>query len=205
MSVTSVRCPNCGSVASKTVNHDEYKCNHCGATFYFTKPNVQKFDTVTHNCPLCGKPIPSGTGYKCTRCGTFDLCPDCVSRIEPEGYVCKECFRKAGQDCIICGKFAGTVCGSCQELLKRGETDTVTQVCWDHYSLLFIDEAEIVPSRGGMPPRWGSVTYNCPIHGDICTLCAVEKQQFLRGKKLVCKACGSEIRMSEVDRSLYPG
>lgn len=58
MSVTSVRCPNCGSVASKSINHDEYKCSHCGATFYFTKPNVQKYDAVSHNCPLCGKPIP---------------------------------------------------------------------------------------------------------------------------------------------------
>jgi DNA-directed RNA polymerase subunit RPC12/RpoP len=204
MSVTPVRCPNCGSVASKNINSDEYKCNHCGATFYFTKPNVQKTDAVTHNCPLCGKPIPAGTGYKCTRCGKYDLCPDCVSRIEPEGHVCKDCFRKAGQDCFLCGKFAGTVCRSCQDLHKRGKQDTVVQVCWDHYSMFFIDEAEIVPSRGGMPPRWGSVTYRCPVHGEICNMCVEEKRALLRGKKIVCKACGSEIMMTEVDRSFYP-
>lgn len=204
MAVTSVRCPNCGSVASKSINQDEYKCNHCGATFYFTKPNVQKYDAVTHNCPLCGKPIPPGAGYRCTRCGKYDLCTDCVSRIEPEGYVCKDCFKNSGQDCILCGKYAGSVCGSCKELYNRGETETVNQVCWDHYSMIFIDEAEITPSRNGMPPRWGSVTYSCPIHGEICSLCVVEKERFLRGKQLVCKACGSELRLTEVDRSLYP-
>jgi len=204
MSVTAVRCPNCGSVASKSVNHDEYKCSHCGASFYFTKPNVQKQDIVAHNCSICGKPVQAGTGYKCTRCGQYDLCMDCVSKIEPEGYVCKDCFKKAGQDCFLCGKFAGTVCSSCKDRLARGETDAVVQVCWDHYSMFFIDEAEIEPARRGLPPRWGSVTYRCPQHGEICNMCVEEKRKLLRGKKLVCKACGSDIQMSEVDRSLYP-
>jgi hypothetical protein len=70
--------------------------------------------------------------------------------------------------------------------------------------MFYIDEAEIEPSRGGMPPRWGSVTYTCPTHGEICNTCVEEKRKFLGGKNVVCMACGSEIRMSEVDRSLYP-
>ena len=204
MSVSTVRCPNCGSVASKSVNQDEYKCAHCSAQFYFTKPNVQKTDVVTHNCPLCGKPVQAGSGFKCTRCGKYDLCDDCVSKVNPEGYVCKECFKKAGTACFLCGKFANTTCSSCQELVSRGLSDTEIRVCWDHYSMFYIDETELEPAKNGNPPRWGSVTYSCPKHGQICNTCVEEKNQFLRGKKLVCKTCGSELVLHEVDRSLYP-
>ncbi len=199
MSATMIRCPNCGSTDVHSTAPDQYKCLRCGGGFNLIRPDVMRQDVVSHNCPVCGKPVEAGKGFRCTRCGSYDLCPDCVSYLNPDGHVCKTCLKKAGQNCFICGKFAFQTCQSCVGLAAKGKKDpeVVTKVCGDCYNLWFIDHIELKKASGGMPPRWGPVTFHCPRCGQICTDCAEEKQRFLRGKTYVCKNCGSELTLRE--------
>lgn len=199
MSSSMIQCPNCGSVNVTSTKPDEYRCMSCRATFNFIRPDIKRHDVVSHNCPICGKPIEAGRGFRCTRCGKYDLCEDCVEKLIPEGYVCKTCLKEAGQDCFICGKFGYITCKSCEGRYARGETDVIVQVCDECYPHWFVDYIELEPVRNGMPPRWGAVTYYCPRCRQICNQCVEEKKRFLRGKTYVCKNCGSELQITEVE------
>ena len=191
-----IRCPNCGSTEVSQTKPDQYKCISCGVIFHFIRPDVQRTDVVSHNCPVCGKPVPPGQGYKCTRCGKYDICEECVSFLNPDGYVCKDCLKEAGQDCFICGKFAFQTCQACEKRLAKGdpEVEIVKKVCGECYELFFADTRELKKAQGGMPPLWGTVTYHCPVCGNICADCIEEKKGWF-SSKIVCKGCGSEIRM----------
>jgi len=196
MSVSMIRCPNCGSTEVSQTKPDQYQCNSCSVIFHFIRPDIQKTDVVSHNCPVCGKPVQPGKGYRCNRCGKYDICEDCVSKLNPDGYVCKDCLKAAGQDCFVCGKFAFQTCKACEIRLARGETEVeiVKKVCGPCYELFFADIRELEKAKGGMPPRWGTVTYHCPNCGNICVDCVEEKKSWFSTKQ-VCKACGSDVRM----------
>ncbi|MBN1682422.1 hypothetical protein JW865_02590 [Candidatus Bathyarchaeota archaeon] len=200
MTVVMIRCPNCGSNEVTTTSQDQYYCRSCGTSFHFIRPDIQKQDVVTHNCPICGKPIQPGTGIKCMRCGKYDLCEDCVSLLNPGGYVCKSCLLAANEACTLCGKYAFITCRSCLEREAKGEKDEtlpISKACGDCYDTFFTDYRCLIEAKGGMPPKWGKVSYHCPKCGQICNDCIEEKKQFLRGIIIKCKNCGSTVQIRE--------
>ena len=200
MSVVMVKCPHCGSPQVSSTAPDQYTCRSCGTIFHFVRPDVQRQDIVGHNCPHCGKAIPAGTGIRCMRCGKYDLCPDCVSYLNPDGYVCKSCLKASGQDCAICGKFAFITCKSCEERMAKGtksRDQLVAKACGDCYNTFFTDYLRLQEAKGGMPPKWGKVSFHCPTCGQICTDCVEEKKQFLGGLSYRCKNCGSDVKLKE--------
>ena len=200
MSNVAVLCPHCKSPYVDTTAHEQYKCRNCGTIFHFVRPDIQRQDQVSHNCPQCGTAIQAGTGIRCTRCGKHDLCPDCVSKLIPDGYVCKSCLKESGQDCAICGKFAFKTCKSCEQRMAKGtksRDELVAKACGDCYDTFFTDYLRLKEAQGGMPPKWGKVSFHCPSCGQICNDCVEEKKQFFGGPSYKCKNCGSELKLRE--------
>ncbi len=195
MSTSVIKCPNCASVEVRSTKPDEYECTHCRARFIFIRPDAQKTDVVSHNCPCCGKPVEAGKGFRCVTCGKYDLCGDCVD-IYGGGYNCKECLKKAGKQCVICGKLAIHVCGSCQKRYERKQIpqDEVMRTCHSCFGSLFTT-LEII--RDGKRVLGTKNFYHyCPKCGEVCLDCAEEKKTFL-GPSKVCKNCRSKVTLSE--------
>jgi len=115
MSVVEMRCPRCGSVCSqKGDKPNEYSCTHCGATFRFvdTSQRYVTTDVLIRNCAFCGKPLETGKGFRCTRCGREYFCDSCVDEIYGK-YVCVDCIQKSSQNCQLCRKYGVYKCISC--------------------------------------------------------------------------------------------
>jgi predicted RNA-binding Zn-ribbon protein involved in translation (DUF1610 family) len=115
MSIVEIRCPRCGSPCTvKSSKTNEYICSNCGTAFAFvdTSRPIVTTDIHVHNCPLCGKPIEAGKGFKCTRCGREYICDSCVDEVDNK-YVCIECIEKSNQNCQLCKRYAVYKCISC--------------------------------------------------------------------------------------------
>jgi predicted RNA-binding Zn-ribbon protein involved in translation (DUF1610 family) len=202
MSSSMIRCPNCGSVSVQVVRPGEYRCSSCGVNFHFIRPDVQRHDVVSHNCPKCGKPVQAGQGFKCISCGQYDLCGDCVDQVPNRGYMCKDCIEKSGEGCSICKKFAWHVCGSCKARHERGEIprEDVMQTCEKCFDSLFTTFVDL--KRGRQLIGAEKVSFRCPRCGEICFDCAVEKKGFL-SKGFFCKNCGSKVDLNVVWSPLW--
>ena len=178
MGTAIVRCPNCSSVSNRTTRPDEYKCSHCGATFHFVRPADQlvTYDVRTHNCPVCGKHVEAGKGYRCVECGQYDVCESCVDHVRGK-YLCFSCIRKEGNNCLYCGKYAIIRCVSC----KGG-------ACRDDYGRMFWKFKEF-------PDAHRLVSFECEVcRGAVCQNCVVERKE-LFSTKYICKNCGSKLNI----------
>lgn len=179
MRIVTIRCPQCGSPCSKSENLDEYVCSHCGSKFKLLNPSsiTITHDERTHNCPVCGKPVPVGSGYKCTECGRIDICDECIDVNEESRYICMDCIKKNGRDCSVCGKFSIYICAACE---VTGHSPP-TRVCGEHWEFFC---------------KYGSngeyTRFKCPNCGDICGGCAIERKVLLL-KKYICPVCGSDL------------
>lgn len=200
MSVSKVNCPYCGSPHVTSTAPDQYRCKNCSTLFNFVRPDVQRHDVVSHNCPQCGKAVEPGAGIRCMKCGKYDLCQDCVSLLNPDGYVCKSCLKANGQDCSICGKFAYITCKSCVDRMAKGDKprdELVSKTCSNCYDTFFTDYLRLKDASGGMPPKWGKVSFHCPRCGQVCRDCVMEKKQVFGGNIYACKNCGSQVKLRE--------
>lgn len=177
MAVVEIRCPRCGSPSSlKDEKTHEYYCDHCGTAFRFvdtTKREVIR-DIRRHNCPTCGRPVKADEGYVCTECGKEDLCENCIDEVAHK-IVCKECIKKEGSNCRICGNFAPYTCAVCGD-----------KTCRECGHLFDIDG-----EFGG----WGNFSLYCPTcRENVCCTCYVVKSGFFSGSDYYCKKCGSRLK-----------
>jgi predicted RNA-binding Zn-ribbon protein involved in translation (DUF1610 family) len=159
--------------------------------FSFVRPmdQIVTHDVRTHNCPVCGRPVDAGKGFICKRCGKFDICGFCVDKVA-EGYVCSECLKAAGDDCVLCTEKASRAiykCRSCVDLKRKGQVAEPARACAEHYAVLFTKRdhnKELV------------YLFSCPNCGDICQTCAEESRRML-GTKYRCRNCGSDVKVNE--------
>ena len=80
-----------------------------------------------------------------------------------------------------------------QERMAKGtksRDQLVAKACDDCYNTFFTDYLRLQEAKGGMPPKWGKVSFHCPVCGQICNDCVEEKKQFLGGSSYRCKNCG---------------
>lgn len=194
MSSAALRCPSCGSAyVRRTERQDEYSCSSCGVNFQLLRPgdHVVTHDIRAHNCPICGKPVESGKGFRCTKCGRLDVCSECVDKASGR-YVCLPCLRDSGQDCQECGRFATWRCPSCDQLASHGLNVKPTRACDSHYPLMFSVSLSYERRRGDRYLRYAE--FVCPRCGEhVCSLCAV-KRRVLLSPRYFCRYCGSELR-----------
>ena len=184
MATAIVRCPNCGSVSNRTSVPDEYVCSHCNAKFKFVRPGdrMVTYDVRTHSCPICGGPVEAGKGFRCIRCGRFDVCGICAHRT-PKGHICLTCLREGREDCVICGNFALFRCASC---LRISGIDS-GRACVEHASRVFFHEP-----HHGLLESSGGCFYYCPTcQGWICRNCATPQSTL--SVYSVCKGCGTRL------------
>jgi len=115
MSVVEMKCPRCGASAQKGQKPNEYVCSHCGAVFQFvdSSEHFVTTDVRVRNCLFCGKPIASGKGFKCTKCGREYFCSSCVDEVGGK-YVCLPCIEQSGNKCQYCRKHAIYHCVQCE-------------------------------------------------------------------------------------------
>jgi predicted RNA-binding Zn-ribbon protein involved in translation (DUF1610 family) len=114
MSIVEIKCPRCGASAEKSLKPNEYVCSHCGTVFQFVDSS-QHFvttDVRVRNCLFCGKPIASGKGFRCTRCGQEYFCSSCVDEVGGK-YVCLQCIAESGTKCQYCRRYAIYQCVQC--------------------------------------------------------------------------------------------
>jgi len=199
LSINLIKCPNCGSISVTSVGSDKYNCSHCKAYFQLVRPDVQRIDVVEHNCPSCGKPIEAGKGYKCVKCGKYDLCETCVDDVPNRGYMCKSCIKEIGENCVICNRFAWHVCGSCKDMFDKGEIPNidVMKTCNDCFDSLFTNLVDLKTYSNRTIPAGLKVSFNCPKCGDVCIDCAKEKKSPLKSG-YYCKNCGSKINLNKL-------
>jgi hypothetical protein len=177
VSIVEIKCPRCGSACSKAgSSSNEYTCSHCGSVFRLmddTKRTVTT-DVVIRGCLFCGKPLDSGKGFKCTRCGREYFCESCVDLVR-EKYVCIECISKANENCQLCRKYVAYTCVSCGRRACKAHRQ---HMGFSMYSQSSFD---------GRPTQVEIVLF-CPhCYGFICSNCA--KHTIFSGTR--CPKCDS--------------
>ena len=195
MAVVEIRCPRCGSISHlKNEETHEYCCEHCSTTFVFVDTTKQRVvhDTVSHNCPLCGRPVKVGESYLCKWCGTEYLCEECVQTwgsehiivcnacIKQKGYNCDECRTKYSVQCVVCGK----------------------KKCAKH-----ADDFDIEIKKYSKKLEENQVQYKAlyctTCHDNVCNSCYNIRSSFLGGRTLICKKCGSELKIWEPESKYH--
>ena len=179
MSIVEIKCPHCGSVCTqKSSDPNEYACSHCGSVFRLmdnTKRTVTR-DVVIHGCVFCGKPLDTGKGFKCTRCGREYFCETCVDLVRDK-YVCLECISKANENCQLCKKHAAYTCVSCGR-----------RACKAHRQHMGFSAPSSPFEPFDARPTQTEVVLFCPrCNGFICSSCA--KRTIFSGTR--CPKCDS--------------
>ena len=164
-------CPNCGQELPAVTKRGEV--------------STLSHDRLSHNCPICGRPVKSGEGYVCRKCGKEYLCADCVDEIidyesRLRKMVCLECLREMGIACdsIGCNKRLAVRCVVCD----KGWCATHAPV---HLVML---------SDAGEGEESGRFSFYCSdCRGYVCTSCFVKKRTLLLGRTHICGRCGAKL------------
>ena len=170
-----INCPQCGSPAcEKGGKSNEYRCPHCNALFVYVDPSHSSVttDQQAHHCPICGRQVVAGKGFKCTWCEKDYFCGDCVSDAMGK-YVCSECLEIAKRNCNDCKQFRHYDCGGCDK-----------RACKEHAAQL-----GFIIKEG---PDEGKTMFCRKCASYICTSCA-KKKIFQPG--YTCPTCGNRLHL----------
>lgn len=188
MSFVSIRCPNCAATESIKIDVDQYQCQYCDNTFNYLDPNAPKVtrnvtvqEIQTHHCPLCGRGVTAGTSNQCTRCGTSELCSDCVFRTAGRKLECKNCITSSSYDCLVCGNYSILRCVSCVKLHEEDQSHVITRYCSEHLSNYF----EKYYTRY-------LTLYACSYCGGLLCKYCHDPTGWSTGGKKKCKNCGKK-------------
>jgi predicted nucleic acid-binding Zn ribbon protein len=64
MTLTVLKCPNCGAL----IPRESLNCEYCGAILSLTPDKTTLLPQKTNNCPKCANPVASGAWF-CAKCG----------------------------------------------------------------------------------------------------------------------------------------
>jgi predicted RNA-binding Zn-ribbon protein involved in translation (DUF1610 family) len=80
---------------------------------------------------------------------------------------------------------------------NKPKDELVSKACSSCYDTFFTDYLRLKEASGGMPPKWGKVSFHCPSCGQVCRDCVLEKKQLFSGNIYSCKNCGSQVKLRE--------
>lgn len=194
MSTVAIYCPTCGSTVTDEIKPDNYRCQSCQASFNFvrTYDKVVTQDVRTHNCPICGKNIPPGSGNLCKNCNTGDLCRNCAQELPKRGLVCKQCIMQEKKDCFRCGYYSNIVCACCYKCKINGKEKNFVRSCNEHLKDYFW-----YPMGVDKFDTHYYSQFECEsCAGPVCSNCVIRKKSFWNIKYL-CTFCNSKLREVE--------
>ena len=188
MSFVSIRCPYCAATETIPVGENQYKCRNCDHIFNYVNPDAPKMsknitvqEVQSHQCAICGRGVTAGTSNRCMKCGTNDLCSNCVSETQERKLNCKNCIAASLHDCLECGNYSILRCVSCMKLHQKDQSHVVTRYCSEHLS----DYFEKYHTRY-------LTLYACSYcDGLLCKYCH-DSTGWQSGGKKKCKNCGKK-------------